>query len=194
MKTKPASVLHSLAEHYHHDASDFLDRFDVLWESQTHKTGRIKTFVDLLMGCECELKAHAILSRLQDDAVETYKAVKAAGHRIDRIADMATFMTDRTHYDYLKDHLSGLSVFIRYSFDAYGTFFPFDYDHADINYSKTIGNSSWALQIRDHLRRMIEASNDEFTGMVSDDISQIFDQEDQMTSFMEKIRNKSPKR
>lgn len=188
MKIKPASLLHSIAEHYHHDASDFFDRFDVLWESQTHKTGRIKTFVDLLMGCECELKAHAILSRLQDDAVETYKMVKAAGHRIDRIAQMATFMENRTHYDFLKDNLSGLSVFIRYSLDAYGTFFPFDYDEAKINYSNTIGNNLWVLQIRDHLRQMIETSNDEFTGMVTNDISEIFALENQMTLFMKKIQ------
>lgn len=189
MKVKPSSLLHSVAEHYHHDASDFVDRFDVLWENQTHKTGRIKTFVDLLMGCECELKAHAILSRLQDDAVETYKAVRKAGHRIDRIAEMAKFMKDRIHYNFLKENLLGLSVFIRYSLDSYGTFFPFDYDDAEINYSKTIGNNLWVLQVRDHLRLMINASNDEFTGMVSNDISECFALEEQMTDFMKKIRH-----
>jgi hypothetical protein len=189
VKIKPASLLHSIAEHFHHDASDFIDRFDILWESQTHKTGRIKTFVDLLMGCECELKAHAILSRLQDNAFKAYKEVRMAGHRIDRLAEMAQFMKDRTHYDFLKDNLLGLSVFIRYSLDAYGTFFPFDYDDAEINYSKTIGNNVWVMQIRGHLRLMIDASNDQFTGMVSNDISEIFALEDQMTSFMNKIRN-----
>lgn len=194
MKIKPASLLHSIAEHFHHDASDFIDRFDILWESQTHKTGRIKTFVDLLMACECELKAHAILSRLQDDVFKAYKEVRTAGHRIDRLAEMAQFMEDRTHYDFLKDNLLGLSVFIRYSLDAYGTFFPFDYDDAEINYSKTIGNNFWVLQVRGHLRLMIDASNDEFTGMVSNEISEIFALEDQMTSFMEKIRNKSSDR
>lgn len=190
MKIKPASLLHSIAEHFHHDASDFIDRFDILWESQTHKTGRIKTFVDLLMGCECELKAHAILSRLQDDPLEVYKSVRAAGHRIDRLTEMAHFMEDRTHYDFLKDNLLGKSVFIRYSLDAYDTFFPFDYDDADINYSETIGNHVWVMQIRRHLKLMIDASNDEFTGMVSNDISELFALESQMTSFMEKIRNK----
>jgi hypothetical protein len=190
VKIKPASLLHSIAEHFHHDASDFIDRFDILWESQTHKTGRIKTFVDLLMGCECELKAHAILSRLQDDPLEVYKSVRAAGHRIDRLTEMAHFMEDRTHYDFLKDNLLGKSVFIRYSLDAYDTFFPFDYDDADINYSETIGNHVWVMQIRRHLKLMIDASNDEFTGMVSNDISELFALESQMTSFMEKIRNK----
>lgn len=188
MKIKPASLLHSIAEHFHHDAFDFIDRFDALWESQTHKAGRIKTFVDLLMGCECELKAHAILSRLEDDPFKTYKVVRAAGHRIDLLAEMAHFMEDRTHYNFLKDNLLELSVFIRYSLDAYGTFFPFDYDDAKISYSKTIGNNAWVLLVRDNLRLMIDASSDEFTGMVSYDISEVFAFEDQMALFMKKIR------
>lgn len=190
MRTKPFSVLHSVAEYYHHDAADFAERFDILWENQTHKTGRIKTFVDLLMGCECELKTHVTLSHLKDDAVETYRRVKKAGHSIDRLAEMAHFMEDRSHYDFLKDNLHGLSVFIRYSLDAYGTFFPFfDYDEAEVNYSRTIGNNLWVLKIRNHLASMISASNDEFTGMVSSDLEAIFDNESQIESFMKKIRN-----
>lgn len=41
--------MRSIAEHYFHDARDFAARFDVPWENQTHKTGRIKSFVDLHM-------------------------------------------------------------------------------------------------------------------------------------------------
>jgi hypothetical protein len=35
-------------------------RFDQLWEAgpPMHKMGRMKSFVDLLIGCECTLKAH----------------------------------------------------------------------------------------------------------------------------------------
>ncbi|MNR54514.1 hypothetical protein D3C85_1747110 [compost metagenome] len=99
-------------------------------------------------------------------------------------------MEDRSHYNFLKNNLQGLSVFIRYSLDAYGTFFPFlDYDDAEINYSKTIGNNLWVLSIRDHLASMINASNNEFTGMVSNDIMAIIDNEIQIESFMKKIRN-----
>ena len=190
MRIKPFSVLHSVAEYYHHDAADFAERFDILWENQTHKTGRIKTFVDLLMGCECELKTHVTLSHLKDDAVETYRRVKKAGHSIDRLAEMAHFMEDRSHYDFLKDNLHGLSVFIRYSLDAYGTFFPFfDYEDAEVNYSMTIGNNLWVLTIRDHLASMISASNGEFTGFVSSDLEAIFNNETQIELFMKKIRN-----
>lgn len=192
MKTKPLSVLYSVAEHYHHDASDFATRFDILWENQTHKTGRIKTFVDLLMGCECELKAHIILSRLQDDAVTTYKQLKTAGHRIDKLIEMALFMKDRSHYDFLKDNIKGLSVFIRYSLDAYGTFFPFfDYENSEINYSKTIGNNHWVISVRDHLQSMMNASNDEFTGMISNDLVAIFESEAEIASFMKNIKKRS---
>lgn len=55
------SVLRSLAEHFHRDAVDFGARFDLLWEAGPlmHKMGRTKTFTDLLMGCECALKAQS---------------------------------------------------------------------------------------------------------------------------------------
>lgn len=61
LEEKSVSVHHSIAEYYWLDARDFLSRFDALWDVETHKTGRIKTFVDLLMGCECALKSHLML-------------------------------------------------------------------------------------------------------------------------------------
>jgi hypothetical protein len=69
MKTTPLSVLHTVADHYKSDARDFLDRFDILWEAQLHKTGRIKSFVDLLLSCECILKCHIVLGRTSDDPI-----------------------------------------------------------------------------------------------------------------------------
>jgi hypothetical protein len=85
-----------------------------------------------------------------------------------------------------------LSVFIRYSLDAYGTFFPFfDYDKSELNYSKTIGNNQWVLSVRNHLKSMINASNDEFTGMASNDFVAIINNEAEIESFMKKI-NKRP--
>jgi hypothetical protein len=53
--------------------------------------------MDLLMGCECELKAHITLSRLQDDTVKIYKQLKTAGHSIDKLTEMAQLMEDRSH-------------------------------------------------------------------------------------------------
>ena len=41
-KSKPTSLLHSIAEHFQNDSRDFAIRFDVLWEngSLLHKMGR----------------------------------------------------------------------------------------------------------------------------------------------------------
>lgn len=47
-----------------------------------HKMGRVKSFVDLLMACECSLKSHALLSMPDKTPVEAYRAVRACGHNM----------------------------------------------------------------------------------------------------------------
>ena len=143
MKTKPISILHSIAEHYAQDAQDFAERFDVLWEKQLHKTGRIKSFVDLMMACERGLKAHVALGRVSEDPTEVYQMIRRASHRIEPLAQAATFLSDRSTYDELASRLDSFSVFIRYSLDAYETFFPLlvERDALKLNYSQTVGNN-----------------------------------------------------
>ncbi len=99
MKTLPISIQHSVADHYHKDARDFAARFDTLWEDQLHKTGRIKSFVDLVMGCECALKCHVFLGRLDQDPDETYKLIRNAGHNTERLSTLAAFLEDRSLYE-----------------------------------------------------------------------------------------------
>ena len=183
------SVLLSVAEHYHHDASDFLDRFDILRDAQLTKTGRIKNFVDLLMGCECALKSHVFLSQLDASPALRYKKVRGASHSIDKLATMASYMADRKHYDFLKEHLQDVSVYIRYSLDAYETFFPFfeEYQYAKINHSSTIGNYTWVSEIRACLTSMLESSNHEFTGLVTPDFGTIIEHEKEIKEFMNAI-------
>ena len=106
---KPTSVHHSIAEYYWLDARDFLSRFDALWEVEAHKTGRIKTFVDLLMGCECALKSHIMLGLLEKCPKEAYSTLRKASHKISTLADSATLNKDRSTYDFLKNELSTFS-------------------------------------------------------------------------------------
>lgn len=190
MNEKPLSVLYSIAEHYHRDAVDFAARFDVLWENQTHKTGRIKTFVDLLMACECALKSHSVLGRLNDDPKQVYVDIRKASHSIGKLADLASFLSDRSNYDFLKERLQPFSVFIRYSLDAYETFFPalMEWDNAEINYSGTIGNTLWILAVRNCLESLNESLNYKFSGFVTSDIGAIFEHDRQMKGFMESIK------
>ncbi|MDP2030012.1 MAG: hypothetical protein Q8K12_10285 [Thiobacillus sp.] len=183
------SVLHSLAEHFHRDALDFAARFDLLWEAGPvmHKMGRTKTFTDLLLGCECALKAHAFLSHLDGNPVEIYRQVRKHGHRIGDLADYAELLDDRTTYSRLKEELAPFPVFLRYSLDAYETFFPSFVDRAtaDLNYSKTIGNNAWVLQIRECLESMNVHSGERFGGFVTDSLEELFAHEKAMKEFAE---------
>ncbi len=189
MKTLPISVPHSVAQHYHRDARDFAGRFDILWESQLHKTGRIKSFVDLVMGCECALKCHIFLGQIEQDPEITYKSIRRAGHKVDELSKLAAFMHDRTIYDLFGTALAPFSVFVRYSLDAYSTFFPAltDRSNAPINYTETIGNNQWVLGLREHLDLLIQEASPEFTGIVNNDIAALFEHEEHMAAFMQQV-------
>lgn len=185
MKEKPLTISHSVATHYFEDARDFSSRFDILWENKLHKTGRIKSFIDLMMGCECILKAHIFIGRSNEDINALYRNVRNKGHRIDLLADYSNYLTDKTIYRKLKTELGGFSVFFRYSLDAYETFFPsaLDWEDSEINYSETIGNSHWVSNLRENLAKLIDIISPEFTGFVTSDIRIILEHEEQMEFF-----------
>lgn len=187
LENKPISIHRSVAEYYWLDAMDFLARFNVLWEKETHKTGRIKTFVDLLMACECALKSHAMLgAENKECAKEIYRKVRAAGHKIDKLADLACLNPDRNGYESIKNELKEFSVFIRYALEAHDTFFPAldDWEKAEINHSKTIGNHLWVMSIRDRTQALVDELNPHFTGFVTNDIGTILAHEEEMIAFM----------
>lgn len=189
MRTLPISVQHSVAEFYHRDAQDFARRFDALWEDQLHKTGRIKSFVDLIMGCECALKSHVFLSRLDRDPHETYRLVRKAGHNSEKLSVLATFLEDRSLYERAGSKLAPFSVLVRYSLDAYSTFFPALSDWADapINHAATVGCNAWVLGVRVDLQELIDSSCAEFTGIVSSDIDAILRNERDLEDFMRSV-------
>lgn len=193
MKELPLTISHSLANHYFEDARDFLSRFDKLWENELHKTGRIKSFLDLMMGCECILKSHIFIGRSNEDINDLYTKVRKKGHRIDLLSDYSNYLTDKTIYRKLKTELCDFSVYFRYSLDAYETFFPsaLDWDDSVLNYLKTIGNNHWVLSIREILSKLIEATSSKFTGFVSNDILDILEHEEQMKFFAQNYIAKS---
>lgn len=189
MKILELSISQTIAEHYHRDARDFSKRFDTLWEDQLHKTGRIKTFVDLVMGCECALKSHVFLGQRDQDPVDTYNKIRRAGHNVGKLSTLASFMQERDTYEAIANDLERFSVFIRYSLDAYSTFFPALAERADapIHYSRTIGNNDWVLNVRKRLEVLIEVACPELTGEVNPDICAILDHELKMEEFMRTI-------
>lgn len=190
MKTKRWSILHTIAEHFHRDANDFAARFDALWEhgSLMHKMGRVKSFVDLLMACECSLKSHALLSTPDKTPVDAYRAVRACGHNIGKLASLASYLQDRAPYDYLAGQLVELPVHIRYSLEAYEAFFPafVERDQAEKNYSATIGCDPWVLKIRKMLGVLLEGISNEFSGEVAMDLVDLIDSERAFAEFAAK--------
>ena len=85
MKGQMNKIKERIAENYLSDARDFISRFDYLWEREQHKTGRIKSFTDLLMAFECILKCHAVLSHTSNNPEKVYRSVRRCGHDISRL-------------------------------------------------------------------------------------------------------------
>lgn len=185
MDTQPITVLHTIADHYFRDGRDFGERFDLLWEAQLHKTGRIKSFIDLLMGCECALKCHIFMGRKVEEPKAVYVQARKFSHDIGRLADYACYLNDRTSYEFMKERLGPFSVVFRYSLDAYETFFPSAMERGDapLNYSKSIGNNAWVLEIRECLENLLGSVVNEFSGFVTDDLDVLFAHEQQMKEF-----------
>lgn len=186
LKEKQISIHRSIAEYYWIDAMDFLARFNFLWEKEVHKTGRIKTFVDLLMACECALKSHAMLGSEAECPKIIYGKIRKAGHKIDKLAGLACLNHDRSKYEFVKSELQDFSVFIRYALEAYDTFFPVldNWDKAEIDHSKTIGNNPWVMSIRDCAQALVDELTPRFTGLVTMDITRILAHAEEMKNFM----------
>jgi hypothetical protein len=192
MDFKPVSILHSVAEQFHRDAIDFGMRFDILWEagSLMHKMGRTKSFVDLMMGCECALKCDGLLSGSGEDPVVVYKRIRGCSHRIRDLVQHAKLIESREPYVTLDVCLSQFPVHIRYSREAYESFFPafMEPEAADLNYSRTIGDNAWVLRVRQVLESMNTSVAKQFAGEVSMDIEQLIAHEEEMKAFARACR------
>lgn len=183
MNIRKTGLRNDLASHFYTDASDFLERFDILYEEYS-KTKRFKCFVDLLMGFECILKSHIFLSHESSNMVEVYKEARGAGHDLSKLANIARFLNDSS-YQEIKDELGEYSVFIRYSLDAYENFLPscIEFERGKYNYSATMTNHSWMIKMRNLLEALIQKTSKEFNGFVELDLDNLFDDAEKMRGF-----------
>jgi hypothetical protein len=189
LKIKKIDLRNEIAEHYYIDALDFLSRFDALLEDYS-KTKRMKCFVDLLMGFECALKAHIFLSNSTTTVEVVYKKVRRIGHDLSQLADMSNYLVDRGLYEKAKNDLEEFNVFLRYSLDAYESFFPsyLPRESAKLNWSATLTNYPWLINVRNLLKTLIVAVSEEFFGYVTADIEVLLEAEERMRSFAEKVK------
>ena len=178
-----------IANNYRIDARDFRNRFDHLWEREPHKTGRIKSFTDLLMAFECVLKSHAVLSHKSNNPVEVYNVVRKCSHDISKLCDLASYLDDAEIYKYISSELSQFGVEIRYFMNSEASFFPFfeDWDNAPINYNKTIGNHSWVMNLREVLDNLIDPLAEEFGGLCEDTIVELLEHSEKMKKLYKDV-------
>lgn len=190
---KPVSLVRSMAEHYQYDAFDFARRFDLLWESMPNKTGRIKSFVDLVFAFECILKCHIALGRTDEDPKMVLKDLIKARHDIGKLVEIAKISRDQNVYDELAYRLNGFSVFLRYSLDAYSSFFPFYTARrkSKLNYSQTVGNNEWVLETRALLSPLLQTAKEALSGLVTDDIVVILRNARLMSELMDGQKKES---
>ena len=184
-----STIINTIAQNYLSDARDFRSRFDHLWERELHKTGRIKSFIDLLMAFECILKCHAVLSHKSNNPVEVYLAVRRCNHDIAKLCNLASFLEDTVVYNSISKELNRFGVEIRYLLNAEASFFPIldDWENAPIDYSQTIGNHCWVMQLRGTLDTLIDPLNVKFGGVVDDSINDILDHDHEMLAFCKKV-------
>lgn len=179
------SVNGEVSGFYLRDAQDFIARFETLWKSELHKSGRIKCFVDLYMAVECALKAR-IFYASESSAEETYRRIRRAGHDVRALGAMAQGVPSRCSFASLLDALEQFSVLVRYSLDAHATFFPILLERSDatILYSDTIGNEGWMRKIRGQVKCLIKSCVPKPSRTQEPDISEILRRARELDEFM----------
>lgn len=180
-----------IARYYFVDASDFLFRFDTLLESGYSKTRHIKCFVDLLMGFECILKSHVLMGDKINSIPEAYKVLKKSSHNLSKLCDKANYLESRLKYEKVKNELGEFHVALRYSLDAYESFFPsfLPREDAKIDYSKTLTSFRWLKEMRNLLDELIGSIKDEFCGWVELDFDELIKSEIEMREFATEVMN-----
>ncbi len=170
------------------DARDLQSLFDFTWANKENftKTGRIKIVLNLVMACECALKAHVILSSPEAPPEELLKKIKHAGHSIKKLASLATYMQERTTYDALISLLDRIGVEVRYSLNASHTYFRSNETYAF--YDETITNQNWINSVKEQLIITINYCQDALTAQQEFDWEVWFKTEDAFNDLMKKTR------
>ncbi|MDK2596919.1 hypothetical protein [Pseudoalteromonas obscura] len=119
---------------------------------------------------------------------EVYRAIKRAGHDLIKLADIAKY-SDNDSYQKVKEELGTYSVFIRYSLDAYENFLPscIGFEKGKYDYSATMTNHAWMIEMRDLLASLIAQTSEEFTGLVEFDFEDLYGDAEKMREFAVKV-------
>lgn len=180
----PSSAHLALAQHFFLDALDLMFRYRTHWESQPRVSSRVKSFIDLLMACECMLKVQCILGCINTPLVDTYIAIKKNGHSIGKLSDSAQKFFPMPAHARAKRQFSQFSVGLRYSVDAHQYFFP----HPGTGrgkphlYGSTLGSTVWMKESEAIVDEFIAWGVNQFAGEVTSDIEKILEDEELLWS------------
>ncbi|UJW82548.1 hypothetical protein [Hydrogenophaga sp. SL48] len=165
----------TLAQHYFLDALDLCHRFQAHWEDQPRKSSRVKSFVDLLMACECMLKAQCIVAREHLSLAEAYSEVKGFQHNIKELATAADLAFPSDVHGRACEYFGSFSVSLRYSVDVHEYFFPIGSPPKSgrKGYDETLGNSVWRNAAVATVNELLEWGKNRFNGEVTDNIADI---------------------
>lgn len=190
MDTNDTRIRRTVAAAYHHDARHFLHRFSLLPLHEFDKAGRIKNFVDVLMAAECALKAHIFMGRSSAPVLQLYRHTRRAGHKLASLAELADFLDDRAAYERIARGLTDFSVDLRYSLDAWETFFPSEFDGgaALARYQATVANAKWRNETIADVRLLIESVAEALTTVEDVSIKAMFEYRKAMAEFMTAVR------
>jgi hypothetical protein len=168
----------TLAQHYFLDALDLRQRFHMHWDDQPRKSSRIKSFVDLLMACECMLKAQCIVARAHLSLPEAYRQVRELSHGISKLAAAAEadWRSQTEVHRRATEYFGAFGVGLRYSVDAHQYFFPLGRKQKSgrRSYDSTLGNCHWRKAAEATVAELLDWGQGQFTGEVTDDIEVIW--------------------
>lgn len=179
----------TVAREYHRDARHYLRRFGLLPVQEFDKAGRIKNVVDLYMAAECALKAHIFAGQSNESPLTLYKKIrKSGGHDLGALADMADYLGNRNLYAAVQHRFEGFSVSLRYSLDAWGTYFPFGVmpNASTDQYDQTIANLAWINSARNEIQALVDSVAPALAEVVQGiDVNALLAYEKEMKTFVE---------
>jgi hypothetical protein len=173
-----------LAQHYFLDALDFHQRFLTYWESAPRESSRVKSFIDLLMACECMLKSQCIIAYNAEPLSSAYERVKNLGHNIEKLSRNAEITFPSQAHEQARTYFGKFPVGLRYSVDTYHFFFPIigSPPQNGLSYAHTLGNSIWMHQAEETVKALITWGKMRFCGEIDANIDSIMESETEINT------------
>ena len=128
------------------------------------------------MALECVLKAQLIMGKRDIPLNQVYQEIRTCGHNIEKLSRAADTVFPMLVHERARRQFQKFKVSLRYSVDAHQCFFPFPGQNSKkfLDYSSTLGSTTWMNESRAIVSELVEWGKGQFTGEVTDDLEMIF--------------------